>query len=490
MEIKLSKEVDKKQPVIVYGVTEEKTFPFFPPLLIKEVRDVLSKKIFLPEKFGQQYSTTFEGKRILLLALGNKNNLTTNHLRMALGKAVKYVKAIKHRSFATALLSHFSLLPPLELGRSAAEGLLLANYAFSKYLSPEKREESPPLETAVLHWKGAEEAFLQGVKEGRVLAEATNHARDLVNEPANVISPEAVAQEARKLAGEKIKVKVLEKEELQKKGLHAFLGVAAGSDRPPKLILVEYRGGSKSEPWVALIGKGITFDSGGYNLKPTRHIEDMKSDMAGGAAVLGTIKVAAALGVKKNILGVIPATDNLISGSAQKPGDIVRAYNGKTIEIGNTDAEGRLVLCDALAYAEDIYKPAVMVDLATLTGACVVALGYEASGVMGNDDGLLLQLEKAGVKSHDRVWKLPFFEEYQDMMDGKISDLNNIETKGKGYEAGAIGGAVFLSKFVKKAKWAHVDIAGPAYLADETDYLSKFATGAGVRLLSYWLAEW
>ena len=490
MEIKVSKELDQKQPVLVLGITaEDKAFSSLPASVIQEVSHAVKQKNFNPEKFGQCYATSLQGKKVHVLALGKKNNLTGNYLRRAMGKAVKLAKAAKQNSFATNILSSFSSLSPEEAGRCSSEGVILANYFFTKYLSSERKEETPSIQTVVLQWNGAEEAILRGIKQGKVVAEATNYARDLVNEPANALSPENIAQEARKLSSEKIKVKVLEKEELQKRGLNALLGVAAGSERPPKLILIEYHGGGKA-PWVAMVGKGITFDSGGYNLKPTKSIEDMKSDMAGGAAVLGTIKVAAAMGVKKNILGVIPTTDNLVSGSAQKPGDIVKAYNGKTIEIGNTDAEGRLILCDALAYAEEIYAPAVMVDLATLTGACVVALGYEASGVMGKDEDLLQELESAGKQSHDRVWKLPFFEEYQDMMDGRISDLNNIETKGKGYEAGAIGGGVFLSKFVKKAKWAHIDIAGPAFLVDETDYLCRYATGAGVRLLSYWLNEW
>jgi len=212
----------------------------------------------------------------------------------------------------------------------------------------------------------------------------------------------------------------------------------------------------------------------------------MKSDMAGAAAVMATIKVLSELGVKKNVLGVAPLCENLVSGTAQKPGDIVKAYNGKTIEIGNTDAEGRLILADALSYIEDKYQPEIMIDLATLTGACVVALGYYASGIMGNDEALQQELKKAGDLSYDRVWQFPFFEEYQSILDSEVADMNNIQTKGKGREAGAIAGGVFLNKFVNKARWAHIDIAGPAYLPEEIEYLSKYATGAGVRLLSYW----
>lgn len=218
----------------------------------------------------------------------------------------------------------------------------------------------------------------------------------------------------------------------------------------------------------------------------TGYIEDMKSDMAGAAAVLAIIKLAAELNLKRDILGVIPLCENMIGGSAQKPGDIVKAYNGKTVEIRNTDAEGRLILADALAYTEAKYKPSSMIDLATLTGACVIALGYYASGIMGKDEGLIKNLVEAGEKSGDRVWELPFYEDYQDAMDGTISDLRNTSGKGKGYEGGAINGGVFLSKFVVKAKWAHIDIAGPAFVIEESDYLQKGGTGAGVRLLSYY----
>lgn len=484
MNITVTPHLEEKEELVVYGVTaEHREIPI--KEIEPELKIAVKSKLLDYDKFGSQYLTTISGKKVLVISLGKEKELTGNHLRRALGKAVRQAKALRLRSFAVSFLHLFSSLPSETAGRCVAEGLLLANYRFVRYLSAEKREEQKPLEKVSLQWKGDKEAFQQGLRTGTVLAECTNEVKDLVNEPALVVSPEFLEKEARKLAGGKITVKVLNKSDMEKLGMGALLGVAAGSDRPPKLIILEYKSGS-GRP-IALVGKGITFDSGGYNLKPTKYIEDMKSDMAGAAAVLCTIKAAAALGLKKNLVGVMACTDNLVSGSAQKPGDIVRAYNGKTIEIGNTDAEGRLVLADALSYTEDKYQPEVMVDLATLTGSCVAALGYECAGLMGNDEALLAELEEAGRKSHDRVWAFPFFEEYQGMMDGSISDLNNCSTKGKGYEAGAISGGVFLSKFVDKAKWAHVDIAGTAYLLEDTDYHQKYATGYGVRLLCYWL---
>ena len=286
-------------------------------------------------------------------------------------------------------------------------------------------------------------------------------------------------------------MRVLQQEDLLKEGLNALYGVGVGSSIPPRLIILEYDGCNKnageSAQKIALVGKGITFDSGGYNLKMTNYIETMKYDMAGAGAVLGVLKAAAQLGLKKHLIGVIPTAENLVSGSAQKPGDIVRAYNGKTIEITNTDAEGRLILADALSYTEEKYNPAVMIDVATLTGACVVAFGYYAAGLMGKDKELLRELSCAGDMSGDRVWEMPFYEEYHDWMDGSISDLRNTTGRGKGYEGGSILGGVFLSKFVSNAKWAHIDIAGTGFLVEDSDYAQKGATGAGVRALMYWL---
>ncbi|MBS3123233.1 leucyl aminopeptidase [Candidatus Woesearchaeota archaeon] len=484
MKINFKKELGKDQLLVNGLFAGEKHLSV---KLNEELKEATKRKTFDTEKFGLQYFTVLDGQKMLVLSLGKKYEFTLNHLRRALGKAVKYTKTLKLDTFATDLTEKCRSISSFSsegIGRCTAEGLILGNYAFNKYLTGERKDELKPLAEVTVQWSG-DSNIEKGWKTGAVIAESTNYVRDLVNEPASLVTPTFLEFEAKKLKN--VKVKVINKEEMKKLGMNALLGVSLGSAQPPKLIIIEYNGGKKEEKPVAIVGKGITFDAGGLNLKPTKYIEDMKIDMSGAGAVLGTIKVAVELGIKKNIIGVIPSCENLVGCSAQKPGDIVKAYNGKTIEIGNTDAEGRLILADALAYAEDIYKPEVMVDLATLTGAVVVALGYEAAGLITKDDSLARELEEAGKKSYDLLWRLPFFEEYQDAMNGKISDLNNISTKGKGYEAGSITGAVFLSNFVEKARWAHLDIAGRACVPLETDYQPMYATGAGVRLLCYWL---
>lgn len=497
MKITMSREMDKKQEVLFLGLFEEDTdnYKSLSEELAKELEEAMERKAF-SRKFGEVYSTKLSHlpyKKVMVLGLGAKKEFDVEKLRQASGKMVAATKCASYGSLFTNVvekarsLEHFN---PEMLGRAAAEGLLLANYNFTKYLAKDKQEKKKPLSVVSVQWTAAPASFAVGLTTGRVIAECANMIRDLVNEPASVVNSEYLEKAARQIVSEysAVKLKVLNKAELQKEGMGALLGVNAGSKNPPKLLLLEYQG-SKKGKYTALLGKGITFDSGGYNLKPTKYIEDMKTDMAGAAAVMGTIKVAAELKLKKNLIAVMPLCENMVDASAQRPGDIVKAYNGKTIEIGNTDAEGRLVLCDALAYTEKNYAPEVMIDLATLTGACVVALGYYAAGIMGKDKELLQKLQDAGMASGDRVWPLPFFDEYQDWMDGTISDLNNISQKGKGYEAGSITAGVFLSKFVEKAKWAHVDIAGSAYWAVDGAYFMKGATGSGVRLLSYYLME-
>ncbi|MBI4147375.1 leucyl aminopeptidase [Candidatus Woesearchaeota archaeon] len=493
MKITITKDLDKAQEVLFLGLFEEDkdNGKSFSKELAEEVEAAIGRKAF-SRKFGEIYSTKLSShsyKKIAVMGLGEKKDLSVEKVRQVLGKMITSTKNWSFSSLCTNVVekSRNDKFNPEMLGRAAAEGLLLANYNFTKYLAKEKQEKKKPLSVVSLQWSGSN-AFSEGLTVGRIVAEATNMVRDLVNEPANLVNSDYMEKVAKQVAGQynSVKLKVLNKAELEKEGMGSLLGVNAGSQNPPKLLILEYTG-SKKGKHTAMIGKGITFDSGGYNLKPTKYIEDMKTDMAGAAAVMAAIKVAAELKVKKNLLGVMPLCENMVDATAQHPGDIVKAFNGKTIEIGNTDAEGRLILCDALAYTEAKYAPEVMIDLATLTGACVVALGYYAAGVVGTDAELLKKLEEAGTDSGDRVWPLPFFEEYQDWMDGTITDLNNCSQKGKGYEAGSITAGVFLGKFVEKAKWAHVDIAGSAYWCVDGPYLTKGATGSGVRLLSYYL---
>jgi leucyl aminopeptidase len=272
---------------------------------------------------------------------------------------------------------------------------------------------------------------------------------------------------------------------MKKIGMRALLGVARGSDEPAKFIVLEYRGGMKKESPIVLVGKGLTFDSGGISIKPSENMGEMKSDMAGGAAVMGAVMAVADLELPLNVVGLVPATENLPGGSALKPGDIIQSLSGQTIEVVNTDAEGRLILADALTYAQR-FKPAAVIDLATLTGACKIALGDHVIGMLGNDSALKERIRAAGELTGERVWELPLWEDYHELIKSDVADFKNTG----GRAGGAITAAVFLSKFAGDAPWVHLDIAGPAWLAKDRPYAPKGATGVGVRLLVQCLRDW
>ncbi len=319
----------------------------------------------------------------------------------------------------------------------------------------------------------------QAIREGQAIAEGMRLARDLGNLPGNLCTPSYLAEQAVELGKRYgLKTTVLEKDDMQKLGMGALLSVARGSRQPPKLIVLEYQGDKEGEPPVALVGKGLTFDAGGISIKPAANMDEMKYDMCGGAAVLGAIKAAAELKLPLNIVGIIPSSENLPDGDANKPGDIVTSMSGQTVEVLNTDAEGRLILSDALTYAER-YKPAVVIDIATLTGACVIALGAHASGLLANNDQLARDILGAGKYTYDRAWQLPLWDEYQKQLDSNFADMANIG----GREAGTITGACFLSRYAKNFKWAHLDIAGTAWKTGK----EKGATGRPVPLLVQYL---
>jgi len=315
-----------------------------------------------------------------------------------------------------------------------------------------------------------------GVAE--VAGRATNYARRLVNLPGNEVTPTRLADEAVQLASEgALEVDILEPPQIEELGMGAFMAVAAGSEQPARLIVLRHRG-AEAGPTLALVGKGITFDSGGISIKPSDRMHLMKEDMAGAAAVLAAVGAAAKLGLKLNILGLIPAAENLPSGRAYKPGDVVKAVNGKTIEIISTDAEGRLLLADAISYARHLGATHV-VDVATLTGACVVALGHVAAGVMGNDSALVEAILDAGERAGERMWRLPLFPEYRAQLDSKVADLMNVG----GRPAGTITAGWFLREFAEETCWAHVDIAGTAWNEKDQPHQVEGATGAGTRTL-------
>ncbi|MGH7255104.1 MAG: leucyl aminopeptidase, partial [Nitrospirales bacterium] len=330
----------------------------------------------------------------------------------------------------------------------------------------------------------------QGAKRGQVCAEATAYVRDLCNHPANVMTPARIAAEAKTIAKERhVKLTILERRDMERLGMGALLGVARGSNEPPKFIILDYQGGGDGrgraggKPTV-LVGKTITFDTGGISLKPSENMEQMKADMTGGAEVLATVRAAARLRLPLHLIGILPAAENMPGGRAMKPGDIVTTLSGKTVEVQNTDAEGRLILADGLAYATR-YKPAAIIDVATLTGACMVALGQFAIGMLGNNDKLKHQIEQAGKKSGERVWEMPLWDEYFEQLRSEVADMRNIGGRG----GGMITAALFLSQFVGDVPWVHLDIASTDWTDREQPCIAKGPTGIGTRLLIQYLLD-
>jgi leucyl aminopeptidase len=359
----------------------------------------------------------------------------------------------------------------------------LGGYAFQQYKS--KRDDGGNVDEVALLFpkKGKPGIREKIVKDTQALCEAVVFARDLVSQPGNVATPSFLAEKSMEMAARYgIACRVLEREEIEQNGMGALLSVAKGSRQPPRFVILEYLpAGPEMRPTV-LVGKGITFDSGGISLKPREGMEKMKDDMAGGAAVIGTLMAAAALGLPVNLVGLVPAAENLPGGEAFKPGDVVKSMSGQTIEIVNTDAEGRMILCDALHFALR-YKPSALIDLATLTGACVVALGSIATGLLGNDEGLKRAIRNAADKCGERVWELPLWDDYGELMKSDIADMKNAG----GPEAGTISAAWFLKSFVGKSKWVHLDIAGTAWMDKDRPYMPKGASGVGVRLMIEYL---
>jgi len=431
-----------------------------------------------------------KARKIVLAGLGKAEALTRDSLRQAAGRAATYARSLQVSALATTGVGAESVqLSPAETAQVIVEGMLLALYRFDKFKTEANERHDVVALTLVASKREQVKALQQGARIGQVLAESANFARTLVNHPSNEMTPSILAEQARQMAKEcDLKCEVLERKDMEKLGMGLLLGVAQGSDQPPKFIVLEHRGGKRTQGNILFVGKGITFDSGGISIKPAEGMERMKYDMSGGAAVIGALRAAALLKLPQNVVGLIPATENLPSGKATKPGDVHRAMNGKTAEVVNTDAEGRLILGDALAYAAR-YKPIACVDLATLTGACVVALGHEAIGMMGNTQGeaLMDRLQRAGVLAGERVWQLPLWDEYLEYVKSDVADVKNV---GMGRAGGAIAGAAFLVKFVDGYPWVHLDIAGTAWADRDQPYKTKGGTGVGVRLLTQMLLDW
>ena len=423
---------------------------------------------------------------LLLVGLGKFSECTLERLREAAAVATRELLGCRISRLATDM---FILGPQSEpvarRAQAVAEGAMLAGYRFDRYRT-EKRDKLPPgLARLVCRVEGSadREAVEQGVQFAQAVCRGVFLARDLVNEPGNVKSPLYLAERAAALTHHaQLTCEVIGEQELSRQGFGALLGVARGSSREPCLIVLEYRGGAEDERPVALIGKGVMFDAGGISLKPAEKMDEMKMDMAGAAAVLGTFEAAASAQLPVNLVGVIPAVENLPSGTAMRPGDVLTSLSGRTIEVVNTDAEGRLILADALTYCAH-YQPRAMIDLATLTGACIIALGHHAAAVLGSDAQLVQRLQAAGRSSGEKVWEMPLWDVYAAQLKSEIADLKNIG----GRPAGTITAAAFLQKFAEGQSWAHVDIAGTAWEDSGKPLASKGATGFGVRLLMAYL---
>jgi leucyl aminopeptidase len=410
-------------------------------------------------------------QRTVYVGLGVRNKATLETFRQAAGKATTTARDSK----AKEILLNLEAFTPDQVG-AAVEGSLMSLYAMNDYRTKDLDKVNKVTTINVLADASAHTQIMRAVK----INEATNLTRDLVVAPGNVLTATQLAKESQTMAQTfGLKATVYGKEELTKMGFGGLLAVNQGSVEPPAFIVLEHNGGKAGEAPIAIVGKGVTFDTGGISIKPSEGMDKMKYDMGGAGATVGIMQAVASLQLPINVVGLIPATDNMPSATAIKPGDVFTSYSGQTVEVLNTDAEGRLILCDALTYAVKDIKAKAIVDMATLTGACVIALGSDAIGLMGNHQGLADQALAAGEKTGDRAWQLPLWKEYNDMLKSEIADMKNIG----GREAGTISAACFLARFVDDTPWIHLDIAGTAWTEKEKPYRPKGPTAAPVRMV-------
>jgi leucyl aminopeptidase len=428
-------------------------------------------------KAGQSlYAHRVPGVKAARVVFAHAGDGSPKSLRKAIGLGLVYVKGSGARQLALALAG----APALD---DATGEAVVAAVSESLYLYRETKPSAPaPAKLAsvsVLCSKAESAAVAAGLKRGEAIAAGTVLARECANRPGNVCTPSYLAAQAQQLGKDfGLKVEVLDRKDCEKLGMGSFLAVAQGSDEPLKFIVARWNGGAKSAAPIVLVGKGITFDSGGISIKPAAEMDEMKFDMGGAASVLGTLRAVAQMKAKVNLIGVIPACENMPSGRAVKPGDVVTSMSGQTIEVLNTDAEGRLILCDALTYVER-FKPAAVVDIATLTGACVIALGHHRSGLFSPDESLAAELLAAGDKAQDPAWRMPLDEEYDDALKSNFADMGNVGSRA----GGAVTAAMFLKRFTAKLRWAHLDVAGTAWKSGT----AKGATGRPVPLLTHFV---
>lgn len=474
---------------LILGVFEKGTQPAITAATDKAAQGLIGKLLKQGDFTGKAGTTAvirhpagLKAQRLILVGLGNASEFDfkswTQASRTALNSVLSTTAADSINTLATLSVAGTSVATLVR------QSVVLAGevaYRFEQFKTTPKPQPVALKSVQILLADNGKtgKAVSETLAQGESIVAGMNLTRDLGNLPGNICTPTYLANEAKKLAKTfGLKCLILEKAAMEKLGMHSLLAVAKGSHQPPKFIVLEYMAGKKTEKPVVLVGKGVTFDTGGISIKPAAEMDEMKYDMCGAASVLGTLRAVAGMKLPINLVIIIPTTENMPGGSATRPGDIVSSMSGQTIEILNTDAEGRLILCDALTYAER-FKPAAVVDVATLTGACVVALGQVATGLLGNNDSLIDQLRNAGTDTMDRAWQLPLWDDYQDLLKSPFADMANIG----GRWGGTITAACFLSRFTKTYPWAHLDIAGTAWLSGK----DKGATGRPVPLLTRFL---
>jgi len=468
-----------KQQLIVFGIFEDLSLSSMGKSIDEYLRNSLShgiKQGGIKGKESECHKFFGQNKVFLLIGLGDKEKFDTESIRKVGGTIAKFASKHKYDSVWT---ESFGDENKESFSRALTEGLILGSYQFRDYFTQDdEKNKSTILETTSIY-NGND----SGIKNGIASAKLVCFARDLGNHPGNVTTPTFLAEKAKEIAQKgNMNCTIFDRDEFTQMGMGAFAGVALGTDEPPKFILLEHFGGNQDEKPICLVGKGLTFDSGGISIKPANKMDEMKFDMCGSAVVLGVMNAVAELNPKKNIIAAISSTENMSGAKAYKPGDILTAYNGKTIEVLNTDAEGRLILADALSYVSKHYEPEFILDFATLTGAVIVALGHIATGIMGNNESLINRIKTSSDNTSEKVWEFPLWDDYCKQVKSKIADVKNLGAPG---QAGSIAGGAFLKEFVgKDIPWVHFDIAGTAWGTDELPYTAKNgATGAVIRLV-------
>ncbi|NGX44513.1 MAG: Cytosol aminopeptidase [Candidatus Anoxychlamydiales bacterium] len=462
---------DKKAPKALFAISK----------FSKIVKGPIETKDFQGKK--SQISVVYGSKerRIILLGLGKADKIDEFHISEIYSEVVAFLKKKKAKTVNIIVPEKLNISKE-DLLKGIAEALFLTNYGFDKFKHFSKKESATYLKEATLI--GAEKKDMALINKGKIIASGVNLTRDLVNNNADDETPQNLAKIAKTFEkiSKDVKVVVFDKKKIAQEKMGFLLAVNKGSDKDPVFIMVHYHGDRSSNDHSVIVGKGITYDTGGLSLKPPTAMDTMKSDMSGGAAVLGAMYTIANLKLKVNVTALVPATENSIGPASYKPGDVYIGMAGKSVEVKNTDAEGRLILADALSYASLKIKPNRIIDLASLTGACVVALGEDVAGLFSNSEKLAKDLEAASRRTGDHLWRLPLYKPYKDHLKSDIADLKNI---GNAREAGTITAALFLQEFVEKVDWAHIDIAGPAFLSKPKGLHPTHATGIGVRLLTY-----